>query len=128
MVKEQAAISASDEMARSRCQAQDMASFARALPFSAFERSMAWKDDAEGEVARGGPGLQRIMQCEELDPTGALVSRWLCRPINCAALALRDPLEAGSSGEPQGAVGIAGDRKGRDGQARHLVHAQAQAR
>lgn len=104
-----------------------MAPFARALPFSALERAMIGKDDAEGEVARGGPGLQRVMQREEPNPPAALVGRWHSRTVDVPAFALRHPLEAGSSGEPQGAAGVAGDREGRDGQALHLVHAQAQA-
>ena len=128
MVKEQAAISASDDTARGGYEAQNVTPFSGAFPFSAFERAVVGKDDAEGEVARRGTGLQRVMQCEKLEPPGALVDGWQCRAIDIQAVALRHPLEAGSSGEPQGAAGVTGDREGRDGRARHLVHAQAQAR
>lgn len=127
-MKEKCPVSASDETARGGCQAQNVTPFPGTLPFSTPERTVTRKDDAEGEIARGGPGLQRVIQCEELNPSGALVGGWHCRVVNRAALALGHPLKSGSSGEPQGAAGVAGDREGRDGQARHLVHAQAQAR
>ncbi len=126
MVKEQATITASDETARSGRQAQDMTPFAGALPFCAFERLVARKDDAEGEVARGGSHLKRIMQCEELDPSGALVGGWQCRAIDARAFAQRRPLEAGSSGKPQCTSGVAGNGQGRDGQVRLTTDTQAQ--
>lgn len=93
-----------------------MAPLSGALPLSTFEWPVIGEHDAEGEVARGGSCLQRVMQCEELDPSGALVGGRLCRTADVRALALRHPLEAGSSGEPQGAAEVAGDREGRNGQ------------
>ena len=51
MVKEHAAITASDETARGGCQAQNVTPFPGALPFCAPERTVARKDDAQGEVS-----------------------------------------------------------------------------
>ena len=102
-----------------------MAPFARALPFSALERAMIGKDDAEGEVARGGASLQRVMNAEQPGVAPALIGGGKHSPVGRDAVAARHPLQAGSGGEPQGASCIAGDRVGRDGPRRRKAHAQA---
>lgn len=86
-----------------------MPAFARSFPVGPGKRAMVRKDEAEGEVARGGSGLQRVVKAKELDEAKPLVAGRQGGAIKAKATAARRLLEAGSSGKPQGAVGVAGN-------------------
>lgn len=86
---------------------------------------MVGQDEAEGEIARRGASLQRVMDGEELNEADALIGCGKRCPTDRDAIAAHHPLQAGSGGEPQDASCIAGDRVGRDGPGWRMAHAQA---
>lgn len=86
---------------------------------------MVGKDEAEGEVARRGAGLQRVMDAKQPGVANALIGGGKRCPTSRDAIAARHPLQVGSGVEPQSAGGIAGDRVGRDGPQRRMAHTQA---
>lgn len=63
---------------------------------------MTSEHEAEGDVARSGTSLQRVMDSQELGVAIALEAGRKCGQFGCNAAAVRHPLKAGSCGEPQG--------------------------
>jgi hypothetical protein len=125
-VKEQLAISTCNEAAGLGDQAQDVPSFARPLPHRPCKRAVVREDETEGEVARGGTGLKRVMDREELGDAPPPVDRGICRAVDGWASALRHPLQTGCSSEPQGICCIALDHDRWDRTARRMAHAKAE--
>lgn len=125
-VNEQFAISDCDEAAGIGDQPEHVPSFARTLPCRSDKRTMTPKDEAEGEVARGGASLQRVMESQKLGKARTLISGGERGPVDCKPVPARGPLQACSGGEPKRAHRIAGYRKRWDWSARRMAHAQAQ--
>lgn len=73
-VKEQFAISDRNQAAGIGDQPEHVPPFARSLPYRPSKRTMAAKDQAEGEIARGGASLQRVMDFQELGIAIALIA------------------------------------------------------
>ena len=107
-MNEQFAISDCDEAAGIGDQPEHVPSFARTLPCRSDKRAMTSKDEAEGEVARGGTSLQRVMESQKLGKTRTLISGGERGPVDCKPVSARGPLQACSSGEPKPAHRIAG--------------------
>jgi len=103
-----------------------MAPFARPLPHRPCKLAVVREDYAEGEVARGGASLQRVMDREKLGETEAPVDRGNCGAVDGWAAAVRHPLQTGSGGEPQGICCIALGHDRRDRTARRMAHTKAQ--
>ena len=126
-MKEQRAIAGRDQAVCGCDQPEHMPLLARTLPYRSGKRAMAAKDESEGEVARGGASLQRVMDSQELGVAIALKAGRKCGQFGCNAAAVRHPLKAGSCGEPQGTGWIARDRECRNMKKRRMAHAQAQS-
>lgn len=124
-MEEQSSISGGDKAAGIGDQPEHVPPFARTLPYRSCKRAMVREDEAEGEVARRGASLQRIMDAKQPGVANALIGGGKRCPTGRDAIAAHHPLQVGSGGEPQGASRIAGDRVGRDGQGWRMAHAQA---
>ena len=72
---------------------------------------MARENEAKGEVARGGPSLQRIVNLQELGMARALVSGRHGYPIRHQTVAVYRPIKAGRSGKPDGCTLIMEDNQ-----------------
>ena len=114
-MEEQPSISGPDKAAGIGDQPEHVPPFARTLPYRPGKRPMVGKNQAEGEVARRGASLQRVMDAKQPSVTHALIGGGKRGPVGPDAVAARHPLQAESRGEPQSAGGIAGDRVGREG-------------
>lgn len=124
-MEEQPSISGPDKAAGIGDQPEHVPPFARTLPYRSCKRAMVRKDEAEGEVARRGASLQRVMDAEQSGVARALIGGGKRCPADRDAITAHHPLQAGSGGEPQDASCIAGDRVGRDGPGWRMAHAQA---
>lgn len=114
-MEQQPPVSGRDKAAGISDQPEHVPPFARTLPYRSCKRAMVRKDEAEGEVARGGASLQCVVDAEQPGVARALIGGGTRCPIDRDAIAAHHPLQVGSGGEPQSAGGIAGDRVGREG-------------
>lgn len=124
-MEQQSSVSGRDKAAGIGDQPEHVPPFARAFPYRSCKRAMVREDEAEGEVARRGASLQRVMDAKQPGVANALIGGGTRGPVGCDAVAACHPLQAGSGGEPQGASCIARDRVGWDKPRRHKAHAQA---
>lgn len=124
-MEEQPSISGRDKPAGIGDQPEHVPPFARTLPYRPGKRAMVRKNEAEGEVARRGASLQRVVDAEQPGVARALIGGGKRGPVGPDAVAARQPLQAESGGDPQSAGGIAWDRVGRDGPGWRMAHAQA---
>lgn len=124
-MEEQPSISGGDKPASIGDQPECLPPFARTLPYRPGKRMMVRENETEGDVARGGASLQRVMDAEQSGVAHALIGGGKRCPTGRDAIAAHHPLQAGSGGEPQDASCIAGDRVGRDGPRRRKAHANA---
>lgn len=74
---------------------------------------MVGQDEAEGDLPRRSSGLQCVVQAKELDQANPLVTGRHCSVIKAKASTACHTLQAGRSGKPQGAAGVAGNREAR---------------
>lgn len=106
-------------------QAERMATLIRAFPCCAGERAIAREDEAEGEVARGGAGLQCVVKGKELGQAQSLVvGRQNCT-IKAQAVAAYYLFQAGGCGKPQSATVITSNRDCGFGRERRMTNAKA---
>jgi len=124
-MEEQPSISGPDKAASIGDQPEYLPPFARTLPYRPGKRMMVRENETEGDVARGGASLQRVMDAEQPGVANALIGGGTRGPVGGDTVAARHPLQVGSGGEPQSARRIAGDHVGRDEPRRRKAHAQA---
>lgn len=124
-MEEQSSISGRDKPAGIGDQPEHVPPFARTLPYRPGKRMMVRENETEGDVARGGASLQRVVDAEQSGVARALIGGGKRCPTGRDAIAAHHPLQAGSGCEPQGASRIARDCEGRDRPGRRKAHAQA---